>query len=341
MKFPTAPIPGVAAVSHRRIRRAVIALLLPAVGLGSGTAWAADNFPSRPIKIIVPFAAGGSTDALARVVAQQLQEKLGQPVTIDNRPGAAGAIGADAVAKSPADGYTLLMATSSTHAVLPHLRKLPYDPVADFTPVAEIGTAPNVLVVSPVLGVDNIAQLLKLQKTRSGELSFSSSGSGTITHLISEAFAQAAGIKATHVPYKTGVQALPDIAGGQVDFAFDSIVWTLPQAKAGKLKALAISSTKRSALAPDLPTVAESGFPGFDGTTWFGFMGPKGLPAPVVAELNAQINRILASANVRSLFEAQGAEPTPVSPSAFAQMVKADGERWSQVIRKGNIKLND
>jgi len=322
------------------MRRVGGVLLLAAVGL-SGPVALAETFPARPIKIIVPFAAGGSTDALARVIAQQLGGTFGQAVTVDNRPGAAGAIGADAVAKAAADGYTLLMATSSTHAVLPHLRKLPYDPIKDFTPVAQIGTAPNVLVVSPSLGVSDIAELLKVMKGKEGGSSFSSSGSGTITHLIGEAFAQAAGLKATHVPYKTGVQALPDIASGQVDFAFDSIVWTLPQAKTGRVKALAISSTRRSALAPDLPTVAESGFPGFEGTTWFGLMGPRNLPAPLVNELSTQINKILVSADAKALFEAQGAEPVPTSPNAFAQMIKTDSERWARVISSANIKLND
>lgn len=301
--------------------------------------WAQD-FPSRPVKIIVPFAAGGSTDALARIVGQHLGEKLKQPVTIDNRPGAAGAIGADAVAKSPPDGYTLLMATSSTHAVLPHLRKLPYDALQDFTPVAEIGTAPNVLVVSPALNVTTLSQFVQLDKAKSGKLSFSSSGNGTITHLIGESFVQGAGFKATHVPYKTGVQALPDIASGQVDFAFDSIVWTLPQSRAGKVRALAITSAKRSALAPDLPTVAESGFPGFEGTTWFGFMGAKGMPPAVTAELNRQINHILADPAVRKQFEAQGAEPGRGSAEDFSRMVRADNARWAKVIASGNIKMD-
>lgn len=321
-------------------RRQLLAIPVAVLALALPFAAAAQAYPSRPIKIVVPFAAGGSTDALARIVGHQLAERLKQPVTIDNRPGAAGAIGADAVAKSPPDGYTLLMATSSTHAVLPHLRPLPYDALRDFTPVAEIGTAPNVLVVSPALNVTTLAQLVQLEKAKSGRMSFSSSGNGTITHLIGESFAQSAGFKATHVPYKTGVQALTDIGSGQVDFAFDSIVWTLPQSKAGKVRALAITSAKRSPPAPDLPTVAESGFPGFEGTTWFGFMGPKGLPAAVTAELNRQIGQILADPAVRKQFEAQGAEPGAGSADDFSRMVRADSARWAKVIASGNIKLD-
>lgn len=299
----------------------------------------AQTYPERPIRIVVPFGAGGSTDALARVVGQQLQETLKQPVVIDNRAGAAGAIGGDAVAKAPGDGYTLLMATTSTHAVLPLLRKLPYDPIHDFVPVAAIATAPNVLVASPTLAVNSVADLIKLAKSRPDALSYSSSGNGTITHLIGAAFALQAGIKATHVPYKTGVQALADITGGRIGFAFDSIVWTLPQAQAGKLKALAITSARRSALAPDLPTVAESGFPGFEGMTWFAFMAPKGTPDAVVRILNREINALLADASVRKVIQAQGAEPLGGSPADLSALIRHDTERWGAIIRAGNIQL--
>jgi tripartite-type tricarboxylate transporter receptor subunit TctC len=287
---------------------------------------------------VVPFAAGGSTDALARIVGQQLSTRLGQPVTIDNRPGASGAIGAEAVAKSAPDGYTLFLATS-THAVLQHLRPLPYDPVADFTPVSVIGFAPNLLVVSPGSNITTVAQLVASEKARKGLLVFSSSGASSFTHLIGEAFAQQAGFKATHVPYKTGVLALPDISSGQVDFAFDSIVWTLPQARAGKVRALGIASSKRSPLAPDLPTVAEGGYPGFEGTTWFGIMGPRGLPPAITTELNRQIEQILQDPGVRKQFDGIGAEPGGGSADSFARLVRADSAKWAEVISKGNIKV--
>lgn len=310
----------------------IAALPLPAL---------ADSYPARPIRIVVPFAAGGSTDALSRIVGKKLSEGLKQPVVIDNRPGAAGAIGAESVAKAPGDGYTLLLATSSTHAVLPRLRALPYDPERDFTPIAVIGTAPNVLVVSPVLKVSTIAELLRHEKARAGRLTYSSSGNGTITHLIGAAFARQAGVRATHVPYKTGIQALTDIAGGEVDFAFDSIVWTLPQDKAGKVRALAIASAKRSPLAPNLPTVSESGFPGFEGTTWFAFVGPAGLPQPVVTALNRQINLILRDAEVRTQIESQGAEPGGGTPEELTRLMRDDARRWGAIIAAGNIKFGE
>lgn len=307
----------------------------------AGSVQAQGAYPERQVRIVVPFGAGGSTDALARIVGQQLGQRLGHPFVIENRPGAAGSIGADLVAKAPADGYTLLMATSSTHAVLPHLRKLPYDAQVDFTPIAEIGTAPNVLIVSPGLGVSTVKELIGLEKARAGKLSYSSSGNGTITHLIGVAFAQRAGVQATHVPYKTGVQAVGDIATGQIDFAFDSIVWTIPQSRNGKVHALAVTSPKRSPLAPELPTVAESGFPGFEGTTWFGFMAPAGVDAAIVKRLNQEIARVLSDADVRRKFEAQGAEPGSGTSDQFARMVSEDFDKWGRVIAAGGIKLEN
>lgn len=301
----------------------------------------ADDAAARPIRIVVPFAAGGSTDALARIVGRKLGESLKQPIVVDNRPGAAGAIGADAVAKAPPDGLTLLLATTSTHAVLPRLRTLPYDAERDFTPVAVIATAPNVLVASPALKVANVSELLAHDKARAGRLAYSSSGLGTITHLIGAAFAQRAGVAANHIPYKTGVQALTDISSGQVDFAFDSIVWTLPQDKAGKVRALAIAAAKRSPLAPELPTVAESGFPGFEGTTWFAFVAPARLPAATQALLNQHVNAALRDPEVRAQFQAQGAEPVGGTPDELTKLMRDDAKRWGAVIAAGNIKLAD
>ena len=195
----------------------------------------AQNYPNRPITIVVPFAAGGSTDALTRALSNKLGDKLGQTIVVENKPGAAGSIGAASVSTAAADGYKLLVATSSTHSILPLLRNLPYDSVKDFTPIVGLGVAPNVLVVSPTLNVSSVSELIALAKKNPGSLSFSSSGTGTITHLIGEQFLQRAGIDATHVPYKTGVQAIGDIATGRISFAFDSVVWTLPQSQIGKV----------------------------------------------------------------------------------------------------------
>lgn len=328
------------ALLQSRFTRRRALLLAGLLGLTLSPAAHAQAYPERPIKIVVPFGAGGSTDALARTVGQHLQEALKQSVVIDNRAGAAGAIGAETVAKSPGDGYTILMATSSTHAILPLLRKLPYDARDDFTPIIAIATAPNVLVASPTLGAASIADLVQAGKRRQDTMSYSSSGNGTITHLIGAAFVQQAGLRAVHVPYKTGVQALADITGGRIDFAFDSIVWTLPQAKAGKVKALAITSAKRSTLAPELPTVAESGFPEFEGMTWFAFLAPKGTPAPVVQTLNRQINQILKDESVRKLLETQGAEALGGSPEDLSALIRQDSDRWGKIIRAANIKLD-
>jgi len=297
-------------------------------------------WPERPLRLVVPFGAGGSTDALARIVGEKLSVALKQPVVIDNRAGAAGSIGAQAVAKAAPDGYTFLLATSSTHAVLPQLRALPYDVQRDFTAIARIATAPNVLVVSPALKVTTVAEFLQAARARIGSLNYSSSGNGSVTHLIGADFAQRAKLPTTHVPYKTGIQALPDLNGGQIDFAFDSIVWTLPQSQAGKVKALAIGSAQRSPLAPDLPTLREAGFEGFDGTTWFALMGPAGLDAKVVGELNRHINTVLRDPDLRAQFERQGAEPLGGSPRELERLVQEDGQRWAAVIKAGNIKID-
>ena len=300
----------------------------------------AQTWPARPLKLVVPFAAGGSTDVIARLVAQKMADALAQPVVVENRPGAAGAIASDQVAKSPADGYTFLMATTSTHAILQTANpKLPYDPVRDFTSIGLVARAPNVLVASPTLGVNSVQELVALARSKPGQLSFASSGNGTITHLVGEAFNSTAGIKALHVPYKTGVQALADVVSGQVAYQFDSIVWTLPQVKAGKLKGLAVTGLKRSPLAPELPTVAESGLPGFDGVTWFGFTVPAATPRDVVARLNAELNRALQSSDIQDKFAAQGAEPAPGKPEDMDRLIRDDAARWAKVVRDAGVKF--
>ena len=301
----------------------------------------ASEWPERPVRIVVPFGAGGSTDALARIVGAKLSEQTRQPVVIDNRAGAAGSIGAAAVAKSPADGYTLLLATSSTHAVLPQLRSLPYDAVRDFSAIARLAVAPNVLVVSPKLAVNSLADFLQAARQRSTPLAYSSSGNGSVTHLIGADFSQRAKLRVTHIPYKTGIQALADIHAGQVDFAFDSIVWTVPQSQAGKVKALAIGGAQRSRLAPELPTLKELGFEGFDGTTWFALMGPAGVPAPVVERINRLVNQALSDPEVKAQFERQGAEALGGSPAELERLVKDDGQQWATVIKTGGIKADE
>jgi len=305
----------------------------------TGTA-SAQSFPHKPIKLVVPFAAGGSTDVMARLVGQKMADALGQSIVIENRPGAGGAIASDQVAKAPADGYTLLMATTSTHAILPVANpKLPYDAKKDFVSVGLVARAPNVLVVSNSLGVQDVKGLIQQAKNQAGKLSFASSGNGTITHLVAEAFNKAAGIQAVHVPYKTGVQALSDLVGGGIAYQFDSITWTLPQAKAGKIRALAITSSKRSALAPDLPTVAESGLPGFEGLTWFGFVAPAGTPSDVIQKLSHELTLALQLPDTQSKMQALGADVASGKANELEQVMKEDSLKWGQVIRDAGVKF--
>ena len=315
-------------------------MLLPALCALLAQAAAAQSWPSRQVRIVLPFGAGGSTDAIARTLGQKLSESVGQPVVVDNRPGAAGAIATDHVSKAAPDGHTLLMATTSTHAVLPVLNsKLPYDPQRDFALVALAARAPNVLIASPMLPAANVRELIALAKAKPGAYTFASSGTGTITHLIGEAFNAAAGIKAVHAPYKTGVQAVPDVVSGQVAWLFDSIVWSLPQIRAGKLKGLGITSRERSPLAPEMPTVAEAGLPGFEGVTWFGLVAPAAVPREVVARINGEVNRLLASADMKEKLAAQGAEAAGGSAEEFAKLVREDMARWGKVIRDAGVKV--
>ncbi len=307
--------------------------------LFAATATAASDFPTRPITLVVPFAAGGSTDGLARALGTRLSERLGQSVVIDNKPGAAGSIGATFVAKADADGHTLLVATTSTHSILPLLRKLPYDSEKDFSAISGLGIAPNVLVVSPTLGVSSVQDLIALAKRKPGSLSYSSSGTGTITHLIGEHFVQRAGIEATHIPYKTGIQALADLSSGRISFAFDSVVWTLPQSQAGKVQALALATLERSPLAPSLPTLSESGLPSFVGTTWFGIMGPAGIPAPVIEKLNQSINQVLAEPDMQKQLHNIGAIPLGGSPDKLRQLIRDEMKQWQPVIEQAKISM--
>jgi tripartite-type tricarboxylate transporter receptor subunit TctC len=301
----------------------------------------AQGFPTKPIRLVVPFAAGGATDFIARALGQKVSDSIGQQVVVDNRPGAAGAIGADIVAKAPPDGYTLLLATTSTHVILPITNpKLPYDPGKAFASIGLTATATNLLVASPTLPVATTAELIALGKTKPGQLAFASSGTGAITHLISEAFNARAGIKALHVPYKTGVQALPDLVSGRIAYQCDSIIWTLPQVKAGKIKGLGVTSAKRSTLAPELPTVAET-LPGFEGVTWIALVGPAGIPAPVLSRLNVELNRAVQSADFMQKMAGQGAEAAsgPNTPEQLNAMIRSDTEYWGKVIRDAGIRI--
>ena len=307
---------------------ASLALALPA---------AAQTYPNRPIRMIVPFPAGGATDILARALSQKLGEKIGQPVIVDNRPGAGGTIGADAAAKSPADGYTLLLATSSTHSIGPAINpKMPYDADADFTPIAHVASSPNIVLVPNASPSKTMREFIDHARKNPGRLNYASSGNGTIVHLTTEYFKAQSGSFILHIPYRGTALAMPDLISGKVDVLFDSFVTGMPHVKDGKLRALAVTSLKRTALAPDLPAVAET-LPGFESVTWFGVYGPKGLSADLAGKVNQAVNSALAEADVKDRFARLGAEPAGGTPQAFAAMVKTDTAKWKKIIAERKI----
>jgi tripartite-type tricarboxylate transporter receptor subunit TctC len=313
--------------------------LLTALLLALAAVNAHAQYPARAVRMVVPFPAGGPTDVLTRVVAQKLAERWRQPVVVENKPGAGGAIGSDFVAKSAPDGYTLLMATSSTHSIGPALQKLPYDPQKDFTPIAHVWSAPNVMVVSPALGVSDVKGFIALAKAKPGQLNFASSGIGTIPHLSAELFKLLAGVDLVHVPYKGTGLSIPDIATGQVAVLFDSIVTAQQHARTGKVKMLAVSTAQRSPLLPELPTMQEAGVPEYESNTWFGLFAAAGTPREIAAKVNADANALAQAGDVRERFAAAGAELAGGSPEAFAQLVRAEFDKWSRVIRAANVKV--
>ena len=305
------------------------------------TVASAQSYPNRTIRLVVPFPAAGTTDILARAAAQKLTEAFGQSVVVDNRPGAAGNIGADLVAKSAPDGYTLLMGTVGTHAINPSLySKMPYDHVKDFVPVVLVAGVPNVLVVNPALPVNSVADLIKLAKDKPGQINFASSGSGTSIHLSGELFKTMAGVDITHIPYKGSSPALVDLIGGQVQIMFDNLPSALPQIKAGKLRAIAVTSLKRAPVLPDVPTISESGLPGFEASSWFGVLAPAGTPAPIVARINAEVNKWLQTADARERLLSQGAEAAGGSPEQFANHIRAESEKWAKVVKASGAKVD-
>jgi tripartite-type tricarboxylate transporter receptor subunit TctC len=322
-------------------RRHFNQLLATSAALGPWAA-SAQTWPSKPLRFVVPFPPGGATDLLARVLAQRVGQTLGQTLVVENRAGAGGSLGSSEVAKAAPDGHTILIATSSTHAVGPHLNpNLPYKAIgadSDFTPIAHVANAANIVLVTPSLPVKDIRELIAHAKARPGQLNYASSGNGTIVHLSSEAFKTQAGVFVTHIPYRGTALAIPDLVSGKVHLMFDSIVSGLPHVKDGKLKALAVTGKTRSSLVPDLPTVAESGLPGYESVTWFGIYGPKGLPADISNRLNGEFNAALKTPDVLERLGRLGAEAAPGNtPAQFAALVAADSARWAQLIRERKI----
>ena len=301
----------------------------------------AQQWPSKPIKWVVPFAPGGTTDILARTIGEKLSVTLGQPIIVDNKPGAGGGVGADQVAKSPADGYTIMGGTISTHAINASLySNLPYDPVRDFAPITLIVRVPNMLVVNPELPAKDVRELIVLLKANPGKYSFASSGNGTSQHLSGELFKTMTGVEMQHIPYRGSPPALADVVGGQVAMTFDNITTAWPLVKGGKLRALAVTTAKRSPIAPDVPTLAESGLPGYEIASWQGVFAPAGVSTEIVKRLNAEIVRIINAPDVRQKLVDMGAEPAPNTPEEFAAMVKAEVAKWADVVRKSGAKVD-
>ncbi len=318
----------------------LFAVLLAATTLGAHAQQPA-AWPQQPVRVIVPFPASGATDLVARVVTQRVAQDLGQQFVVDNKPGAGGTIGTAEAAKARPDGNTLLLTTSSTHAISPHLMpRLAYDPQRDFVPVAHVADAPSVLLVTPSLPVKTVAELIAYARAHPGQLNYATSGNGTIVHLNTAAFAAQAGIEMTHVPYKGTALAIPDLAAGQVQVLFDSLPTGMPHVKSGRLRALAVTSAQRSSLAPELPTLAESGLPGFSSVTWFGVYLPAGASPALVKRVHDAFARAIQAPEVAQSLARLGVEPArPSTPAQFAALVQADSARWASVIRQHKITL--
>jgi tripartite-type tricarboxylate transporter receptor subunit TctC len=321
----------------RRWQRLALTALF---ALSASCAWS-QAYPTKPIRLVVPYPPGGTTDILAREVGQRLSTTLGQPVVIDNRPGAAGNIGTEHVAKSAPDGYTLLMCTVNTHAINASLyAKLPYDHVKDFTPIILVAAVPNILEVTPSLPVNTVSDLIKLAKEKPGQINFASSGSGTSIHMSGELFKTMAGVDMTHVPYKGSAPAIADLMGGQVQVMFDNLPSSLQQIKAGKLRAIAVTSAQRAPALPDIPTIAESGLPGFEASSWFGVVAPAGTPPAIIARINADLDQWLRSSETREKLLAQGAAAAGGTPEQFAAHIRAETEKWAKVVKVSGAKVD-
>ena len=298
------------------------------------------QYPVRPIRIIVAYTPAGTTDILARAIGQKFTEAWKQPVIVENRPGANGNIGTEVAAKAPADGYTLLMGTAGTHAVNPGLYpKLPYDAVGDFAPVSLTAIVPNILVIHNALPAKNVQDLIAYAKKNPGKLSFGSPGIGSTGHLSAELFKSLAGIDMVHVAYKGSAPTLQDLMGGQVQVVIDNIPPYLPHVKAGKIRALAVTPSKRSPAVPELPTMAEAGVKGYDAASWFGLFAPGGTPAEVVDKLSEETRRILALPDMRDKLLGLGAQPSGSTPEEFARFIEAEIAKWGRVIRSANVTL--
>jgi tripartite-type tricarboxylate transporter receptor subunit TctC len=321
--------------------RAASRALLVACAVTVGMPAVAQTFPSRAARLVVPFPPGGPLDATGRAIAQKLTEAWGQSVVVENKPGAGGNIGADFVAKAAPDGYTVVMGALSTHAVNPSLYStMPYDAKKDFAPITLVAITPNVLIVNPSLPVNSVKELVAYAKAHPGTLSFGSGSIGSAGHLAGELFKVDADVDMVHVPYKGGAPAMQALLAGETQLMFDNLANALAQVKAGKVRALAVTTAQRSKLAPELPTMAEAGLPGFDISTWFGLLAPAGTPPDVVARWNADVVRILNAPDMREKLAAQGAEAAPDTPAEFARFIDAELARYARIVKASGAKVD-
>jgi len=327
-------------MSNPRLRLRLLAALpalLLAGALLPAAAQAQGAWPSRPVRIVVTFPPGGAPDTLARVLAEKWSV-LGQSVVVENKPGAGGNLGADLVAKAPGDGYTLVVGTVGTHAINPSLYdKIPYNNIRDFTPITFLASTPNLLVVNKSVPANNVQELVALAKKE--QLFFGSSGSGTSIHLSGELFNTMAGVKMQHIPYKGRAEAIPDLLGGRIQMIFDNMPSALPLVQEGKLKAIAVTSAQRSPAAPAVPTIAESGLPGFEATSWFALLGSPGIPRDVQMRINAETLKVLALPDVKEKLAKLGLEPNPGSPEALATLIQAETAKWAKVVKESGAKI--
>jgi tripartite-type tricarboxylate transporter receptor subunit TctC len=322
------------------LRQAACAAALAACGvLGAAPEATAQAWPNKSVRVVIPFPAGGSADTLARLLGQKLTERLGQPFVADNRPGAGGNIGTELAAKAAPDGYTFLMGVSSI-AIAPSLyANLSWDPVKDFSPVVLVASTPNILVVHPSVAANSVQELVALAKSKPGQLNYASGGNGATNHLAGELFKRMTGTEIVHIPYRGNPLAVIDVLNGQVAMMFDFMITSLPHVKAGKLRPLAVTGTRRSPQVPELPTVSEAGVPGYEASTWFAIMAPAGTPADATSKLNAEVNAVLRLPDVRDRLDTLGAEPLGGTSADVATRLRADLVKWTEVVKAANIKI--
>ncbi len=322
-------------------KRSVLQVLAIGALLGIAGATFAQAYPSKPIKIIAPVQPGGGVDLVARTIGDRLSKVLGQPVVVDNQSGGGGIVGSQATARAAPDGYTMMVAYVGTHGTNPAVRKLPYDAVKDFTPIAMVGGTPNVLVVPASLPATSLREFIQYAKNNAGKVSYGSAGPGTLTHLGMEQLKVATDIDMVHVPYRGIGPAFADILGGQTQAMLPGLAAALPHIKAGKVRPLAVTGQKRHRLLPDVPTFEELGYKGFDGVQWYGIAGPANMPAPIVKRLNDEINHLLSDAELRERLAGEALEPMPMTPEQFGQYIRDDIARWSTVAKQRNIQITD